>query len=103
MNVIKVLTKEYEKKSNWAICENEPKTNPILSRRSLWRSRKQSQFQRQKMLLRLKIEIGMQNAGLGTVLALKHFGGKSIIRRGYMKVRSDMLSSDVQVFDLLQS
>ena len=29
MNVNKVLTKDYENKSNWAICENEPKTNPI--------------------------------------------------------------------------
>ncbi len=28
MNVNRVLTKEYENKSNWAICENEPKTNP---------------------------------------------------------------------------
>ena len=28
MNVTKVLTKDYEKKLNWAICENEPKTNP---------------------------------------------------------------------------
>ena len=29
MNVNKVLTKEYEKKLNWALYENEPKTNPI--------------------------------------------------------------------------
>ncbi len=29
MNVNNVLTKDYEKISNWAICENEPKTNPI--------------------------------------------------------------------------
>jgi hypothetical protein len=29
MNVNKVLTKDYENKSYWAICENEPKTNPI--------------------------------------------------------------------------
>ena len=29
MNVTAALTKEYENKSNWAICENEPKTNPI--------------------------------------------------------------------------
>ncbi len=29
MNVNKVLTKEYEKMSNWAICENKPNTNPI--------------------------------------------------------------------------
>ena len=29
MNVTKVLTREYEKKLNWAPCENEPKTNPI--------------------------------------------------------------------------
>jgi len=29
MNVNKVLTKDYENMSNWAICENEPKTNPI--------------------------------------------------------------------------
>ena len=39
MNVNKVLTKGYENKSNWAICENKPN----LSRRSLWRSRNQSQ------------------------------------------------------------
>jgi hypothetical protein len=25
MNVTSILTKEYENKSNWAICENEPK------------------------------------------------------------------------------
>ncbi len=29
MNVNKVLTKDYEKISNWAICENKPNTNPI--------------------------------------------------------------------------
>jgi hypothetical protein len=29
MNVNKVLTKDYEKKSNWTLGENEPKTNPI--------------------------------------------------------------------------
>jgi len=28
MNVNKVLTKEYEKKLNWALYENEPNTNP---------------------------------------------------------------------------
>jgi len=39
MNVTSIITKAYKNISNWAICENEPKTNPILSRRSLWRSR----------------------------------------------------------------
>ncbi len=29
MNVTKVLTKDYENKSNWTLGENEPKTNPI--------------------------------------------------------------------------
>jgi len=29
MNVKYYLTKGYENMSNWAICENEPKTNPI--------------------------------------------------------------------------
>ncbi len=29
MNVNKVSTKDYEKISNWAICENKPNTNPI--------------------------------------------------------------------------
>ncbi len=47
MNVNKVLTKDYENISNWTLGENEPKTNPIKA--------KQSQFQRQKMLLRMKI------------------------------------------------
>ena len=28
MNVNKVLTKDYEKKSNWDLLQNEPKTNP---------------------------------------------------------------------------
>jgi hypothetical protein len=28
MNVTNALTKEYENKSNWAICENEPNSNP---------------------------------------------------------------------------
>jgi hypothetical protein len=37
MNVTDALTKEYKNKSNWAICENEPKTNPI-----------RTQFQSQK-------------------------------------------------------
>jgi BASS family bile acid:Na+ symporter len=32
-----------------------------------------------KMKRTLTIEIGMQNAGLGTVLALKYFGEKSAI------------------------
>ncbi len=29
MNVNKVLTKDYENKSDWTLGENEPKTNPI--------------------------------------------------------------------------
>ncbi len=29
MNVTSYITKDYENMSNWAICENEPKTNPI--------------------------------------------------------------------------
>ena len=29
MNVNKVLTKDYEEKSDWTPGENEPKTNPI--------------------------------------------------------------------------
>jgi hypothetical protein len=29
MNVNKVLTKDYENKTNWTLGENEPKTNPI--------------------------------------------------------------------------
>ncbi|GAF85095.1 unnamed protein product [marine sediment metagenome] len=29
MNVNKVLTKDYENMSNWAICENKPNSNPI--------------------------------------------------------------------------
>ncbi len=28
MNVTSIITKGYENKSNWAICENEPNTNP---------------------------------------------------------------------------
>ena len=43
MNVNKVLTRDYENISNWAICENEPN----LSRRSLWRRRKQIPFSSQ--------------------------------------------------------
>ncbi len=33
MNVNKVLTKEYENKTNWTLGENEPKTNPIKANR----------------------------------------------------------------------
>jgi hypothetical protein len=29
MNVTSIITKDYENISNWAICENEPKTKPI--------------------------------------------------------------------------
>jgi len=29
MNITSYITKEYENISNWAICENEPKTKPI--------------------------------------------------------------------------
>ena len=65
MNVNKVLTKDYEKKSNWTLGENEPKTNPIkantkpikankMPKQTQYKA-KQSQFQRQKMLLRMKI------------------------------------------------
>ena len=35
MNVTSILTVDYENKSNWAICENEPKTNPISKRRKI--------------------------------------------------------------------
>ena len=31
MNVNKVLTKDYENKSNWTLGENKPNTNPIQS------------------------------------------------------------------------
>jgi len=44
MNVNKVLTKEYEKKLNWALYENEPN----LSCRSLWRSRNKANFRGKK-------------------------------------------------------
>ena len=47
MNVSVALTKEYENKSNWAICENEPKRTQNKA--------KQTQFQSQYMLLRMKI------------------------------------------------
>ncbi len=58
MNVNKVLTKDYEKNSNWTLGENEPKTNPIKANskpispktkpiQSQYKP-KQSQFQRQK-------------------------------------------------------
>ncbi|MHC4641243.1 MAG: hypothetical protein ACYS32_06335 [Planctomycetota bacterium] len=55
MNVNNILAKEYEQMDTWSSGKNEPKTNPIqtqnkpnLSWRSLWRRRKQTQFQRQK-------------------------------------------------------
>jgi ABC-type lipoprotein release transport system permease subunit len=56
MNITAALTKEYENKSNWAICENEPN----LSRRSLWRNRNKpnfSQFQTQKTIMLFSIMI----------------------------------------------
>jgi hypothetical protein len=46
-NVNDVLTADYDKMDTWSIRKNEPKTNPNepnLSRRRLWRSRKQTQF-----------------------------------------------------------
>ncbi len=60
MNVNELLTRDYEKRTLGEHGKNEPKTNPIkankmpkqtqlkpnLSRRSLWRRRKQTQFQR---------------------------------------------------------
>jgi hypothetical protein len=69
VNVSVLLTGEYVQMDTWSIRKNEPKTNPNepktnpilankttirtqfkpnLSRRSLWRSRKQTQFQSQK-------------------------------------------------------
>ena len=36
MNVTSYITKEYENISNWAICENEPKTNPIQTQFFRW-------------------------------------------------------------------
>ncbi|MHC4642118.1 MAG: hypothetical protein ACYS32_10770 [Planctomycetota bacterium] len=44
MNVNKVLKKDYEKKLNGDLLQNEPNSNPILSRRSLWRSRIKPNF-----------------------------------------------------------
>jgi len=44
VNVTDALTKGYENKSNWAICENEPNSNPI-----------QTQFQRQKYAAELSL------------------------------------------------
>ena len=58
MNVTAALTKGYENKSNWAICENEPKTNPIKANimpKQTQYEPNQSQLQRQKMLLRTTI------------------------------------------------
>ena len=40
MNVTSIITKGYENKSNWAICENEPKTNPIKVADAPWRANK---------------------------------------------------------------
>jgi len=58
MNVNKVLTRDYENKSNWTLGENEPKTNPIRTQSKPIKANitpkqtqyepKQSQFQRQK-------------------------------------------------------
>jgi hypothetical protein len=41
MNVTAAITKGHENKLNWALCENEPNSNPNKP--------KQSQFQRHKM------------------------------------------------------
>ncbi len=47
MNVTSALTKAYENMSNWAICENEPNSNP-----------KQTQFQTANLLIeRAKSEL----------------------------------------------
>ncbi|MBW8042464.1 MAG: hypothetical protein FVQ85_21060 [Planctomycetes bacterium] len=58
MNVSKVITTEYENNPNWTLGENEPKTNPIKANKMPKQTQyehKQTQFQRQKMLLRLTI------------------------------------------------
>jgi hypothetical protein len=34
MNVTSIITVDYENISNWAICENEPKTKPISKAKS---------------------------------------------------------------------
>ena len=54
MNVSAITTKEYEKKSNWTLGENEPKTNPIQTQSNPIQSQYkantkpiQSQFQSQ--------------------------------------------------------
>jgi hypothetical protein len=44
MNVNKVLTKDYENKTNWTLGENEPKTNPIQSQFKANSKPIQSQF-----------------------------------------------------------
>ena len=38
MNVNKVSTMDYENMSNWAICENEPNSNPIQTQSKLIQS-----------------------------------------------------------------
>jgi len=43
MNVTAAITKEYENKSNWAICENKPKQTQFLSAISVAGQRQNNQ------------------------------------------------------------
>ncbi len=58
MNVTSLITADYEKKDTWWSGKNKPNSNPIqtqfkpnLSRRSLWRRRKRTQFPINELLL----------------------------------------------------
>ena len=44
MNINDVLIEDYENMSNWAIYPKQSQSNPILSRRSLWRRRIKPNF-----------------------------------------------------------
>jgi len=56
MNVTKVITKDYENKSNWTLGENEPKTNPIKANFTS-AQRRRTAVQRIKNPLQLPFQI----------------------------------------------
>ncbi len=79
MNVNKVLTKDYEKRTLGERGKNKPNTNPIQTQYKANSKPIQTQFKANQSQLNPISKAKKCCPGLGTVLALKHFGRKVAI------------------------
>ncbi len=90
MNVNKVLTKDYEKISDWTLGQNEPKTNPIKANSNLIKANsnlikanimpKQTQFKAKQSLFQSQYNAALHLFAVGCrtekIMLFKSLSGK---------------------------